>query len=92
LTAAAREGQLTPSDIFSATFTISNLGPYGIKRFRALVVPPQAAILAVGAVVSGSVCLSLSCDHRVLDGAPAASFLADLGTHLEQPELKEELR
>ncbi len=48
LTAAAQAGTLTPEDVFSTTFTISNLGPYGVRRFRALVVPPQAAILALG--------------------------------------------
>jgi len=84
LTAAATAGALTPEDVLSATFTISNLGPYGVRRFRALVVPPQAAILAVGAPnADGAVALSLSCDHRVIDGAPAAIFLGELVAALE---------
>jgi pyruvate dehydrogenase E2 component (dihydrolipoamide acetyltransferase) len=87
LTAAAQAGTLMPEDVFSATFTLSNLGPYGIRRFRALVVPPQAAILALGAITAeGTVSLSLSCDHRVLDGAPAAEFLATVVDLLERPD------
>ena len=86
LTLAAQEGRLTPDELLSATFTISNLGTFGVSRFRALVVPPQAAILAVGAVrPDGTVALALSCDHRVLDGAPAALFLRDLATSLTEP-------
>ncbi len=85
LTAAAQAGTLTPEDVFSTTFTISNLGPYGVRRFRALVVPPQAAILALGAITpDGQVSLSLSCDHRVLDGAHGAEFLRDLVGLLER--------
>jgi pyruvate dehydrogenase E2 component (dihydrolipoamide acetyltransferase) len=84
LTAAATAGALTPADVLSATFTISNLGSYGVRRFRALVVPPQAAILAVGAATADdAVALSLSCDHRVIDGAPAAIFLGDVVSALE---------
>lgn len=87
LTAAAQHGKLTPSELLSATFTISNLGPFGIRRFRALVVPPQAAILAVGAITTDmQMSLSLSCDHRVLDGAPAAQFLSDVRARLEVPD------
>jgi pyruvate dehydrogenase E2 component (dihydrolipoamide acetyltransferase) len=87
LTDAANAGTLTPADLLSATFTISNLGPLGVRRFRALVVPPQAAILAVGKITDDqSISLSLSCDHRVLDGAPAALFLGDLVTRLENPK------
>ncbi len=85
LTGKALEGTLRPDDVFSTTFTISNLGPHGVHRFRALVLPPQAAILAVGAVVDGRLELALSCDHRVVDGAPAAGFLADLAARLEDP-------
>jgi pyruvate dehydrogenase E2 component (dihydrolipoamide acetyltransferase) len=85
LTAAAQAGTLTPEDVFSTTFTVSNLGPYGVRRFRALVVPPQAAILALGAITpDGQVSLSLSCDHRVLDGAHGAEFLRDLVGLLER--------
>jgi pyruvate dehydrogenase E2 component (dihydrolipoamide acetyltransferase) len=91
----ARQGALRPDDIFSGTFTISNLGTLGIRRFRALVQPGQAAILAVGsialrpAVVDGGLAvrplldLTLSCDHRVVDGAPAARFLVDLVARME---------
>jgi pyruvate dehydrogenase E2 component (dihydrolipoamide acetyltransferase) len=85
LTTAALEGTLRPDDVFSTTFTISNLGPHGVHRFRALVLPPQAAILAVGAVVDGRLELALSCDHRVVDGAPAAVFLAEVAARLEDP-------
>ena len=84
LTAAARGGRLSAGDLTGATFTISNLGPLGIERFRALVVPPQAAILAVGAVQGGRIALSLSCDHRVVDGAPAARFLRRVVELLER--------
>jgi len=88
----ARAGRLQPSDIAGGTFTISNLGMYGVDAFTAIVVPPQAAILAVGAVadrivalngapaVRPTVTLTLSCDHRIVDGARAAAFLADLVT------------
>lgn len=86
LTAAASAGVLTPQELLSATFTISNLGTFGVSRFRALVVPPQAGILAVGGLrPDGSVTLALSCDHRVLDGAPAAQFLGELAHSLVEP-------
>jgi pyruvate dehydrogenase E2 component (dihydrolipoamide acetyltransferase) len=93
----ARHGALKPDDIFSGTFTISNLGTLGIRRFRALVQPGQAAILAVGSITSqptvieGEVVVRplmsivLSCDHRVVDGAPAARFLVDLVARLQDP-------
>ena len=88
LTAAAQAGTLGAEDVLSATFTISNLGPLGMRRFRALVVPPQAAILAVGARTGeGLVSLSLSCDHRVVDGAPAAVFLMSVKDLLERSGL-----
>src|SRR5581483_3590314 len=75
LVAAARAGRLSGAELSAATFTISNLGPFGIDRFQSLVVPPQAAILAVGAIrADATVSLCLSCDHRVLDGAPVARF------------------
>jgi pyruvate dehydrogenase E2 component (dihydrolipoamide acetyltransferase) len=92
LTQAAEAGVLTPADLLSATFTISNLGPLGVRRFRALVVPPQAAILAVGRLCDdGRMSLSLSCDHRVLDGAPAARFLADVVARMESTDWVREL-
>lgn len=91
---AARNGELSAHDVSGVTFTISNLGTFGVTRFTALVNPPQAAILAVGAPShpsgaphgSEQICLSLSCDHRVVDGAPAASFLASLAEALEGPD------
>ncbi len=92
LTESAKCGTLTADDLLGATFTVSNLGPLGVERFRALVVPPQAAILAVGAVRDERIALSLSCDHRVLDGAPAARFLAGVVARLEQPDWLEALR
>jgi pyruvate dehydrogenase E2 component (dihydrolipoamide acetyltransferase) len=86
----ARMGRLHPADISGATFTISNLGMYGVDSFHAIITPPQAAILAVGriadrlVVVNGKpevrpmMTLTLSCDHRVVDGAQAALFLNEL--------------
>ena len=83
---AAQHNALTAADVFSTTFTISNLGPFGVRRFRALVVPPQAAILALGAITpERTLSLALSCDHRVLDGAVAAEFLGYLVGLLESP-------
>ncbi|HET9408552.1 MAG TPA: dihydrolipoamide acetyltransferase family protein [Candidatus Sulfotelmatobacter sp.] len=93
----ARTGRLHPSDISGATFTISNLGMYRVDTFSAIITPPQAAILAVGAIVDRVVAidgkpavrpmvnLTLSCDHRVADGARAAQFLGDLADALRDP-------
>ncbi|GAA2886077.1 dihydrolipoamide acetyltransferase family protein [Streptomyces mexicanus] len=93
----ARSGRLTLDELTGGTFTISNLGPYGIDHFTAVINPPQAAILAVGAahpqpvvrdgeLAPGTVmALTLSIDHRVLDGATGAAFLAGLKELLEQP-------
>ena len=90
LTERARTNKLSPADITGATFTISNLGMYHVDSFTAIIVPPQAGILAVGAMkdrlvpVMGGVgvkpmmTLTLSCDHRVLDGARGAMFMQDL--------------
>jgi pyruvate dehydrogenase E2 component (dihydrolipoamide acetyltransferase) len=95
LTERARTNKLSPADITGATFTISNLGMYHVDSFTAIIVPPQAGILAVGAmkdklvpVVGGVVTkpmmnITLSCDHRVLDGARGAMFLHDLVEALE---------
>jgi pyruvate dehydrogenase E2 component (dihydrolipoamide acetyltransferase) len=95
----AREGKLRQDDLEGGTFTISNLGMYGVERFTAVLNPPQAAILAVGAaeeraaVVDGTIVvqprldLVLTCDHRSLTGATAAEFLATLKTLLEEPAL-----
>jgi pyruvate dehydrogenase E2 component (dihydrolipoamide acetyltransferase) len=83
LTEAARAGSLKPEEILSGTFTISNLGPLGVRRFNALVVPPQAGILALGSIVGDEMTLTLSVDHRVVDGAPAARFLGQICSQLE---------
>src|SRR5215210_3811890 len=92
-----RAGAITPPELSSGTFTVSNLGMFGIKRFTAVINPPQAAILAVGAleprpvvrdgevVVRSMMELTLACDHRILYGADAAEFLAKIREYLEQP-------
>lgn len=93
----ARSGRLKPADISDATFTISNLGMYHVDSFTAIIVPPQAAILAVGAIadrvvaVEGKpdvrpvISMTLSCDHRVVDGARAAEFMETLVTIMQSP-------
>lgn len=86
LTTGALRGGLRPDDVLNGTFTVSNLGPLGIPRFNAMVLPPQAAVLAVGAARAGILTLTLTVDHRVVDGAPAARFLADLGGRLADPQ------
>jgi pyruvate dehydrogenase E2 component (dihydrolipoamide acetyltransferase) len=90
LSERARAGRLQPTDINGATFTVSNLGMFDVDAFTAIIVPPQAGILAVGAitdrvaavdgkaVVRPMLTLTLSSDHRVVDGATAAAFLKDL--------------
>jgi pyruvate dehydrogenase E2 component (dihydrolipoamide acetyltransferase) len=95
----ARAGKLQQSDLDGGTFTISNLGMYGIERFIAVLNPPQAAILAVGSIedrvvpVDGQPAvrprleLTLTCDHRAVDGATGAEFLRDLKAFLEEPGL-----
>ena len=95
----AREGKLQQADLDGGTFTISNLGMYGIERFIAVLNPPQAAILAVGSIedkvvpVDGQPAvrprmeLTLTCDHRAVDGATGAEFLRDVRTFLEEPGL-----
>jgi len=97
LTARARERKLTLDELAGGTFTISNLGMYGIRQFTAVINPPQAAILAVGEavrqpVVDGdkvtiatTMTLTLSIDHRAVDGATAARFLTRLRELIEQP-------
>jgi pyruvate dehydrogenase E2 component (dihydrolipoamide acetyltransferase) len=93
----ARSGRLKPADVTGGTFTITNLGMYGIDTFNAIIAPPQAAILAVGRIADRVVAvngqpavrpmmtLSLSCDHRVVDGAQAAVFLSDLAEAVRVP-------
>jgi pyruvate dehydrogenase E2 component (dihydrolipoamide acetyltransferase) len=97
LAARARAGRLARDEISGGTFTVSNLGMYGLDRFDAIINPPQVAILAVGAVraapvvingslAAGQVCtLTLSADHRVIDGAVGAAFLAGLAERLGAP-------
>jgi pyruvate dehydrogenase E2 component (dihydrolipoamide acetyltransferase) len=92
----ARAGRLRPSDITGGTFTISNLGMFNVDSFSAIITPPQAAILAVGRIADRVVAvngqpavrpvmtLTLSSDHRVIDGAGAAKFMNDLVMALEQ--------
>jgi pyruvate dehydrogenase E2 component (dihydrolipoamide acetyltransferase) len=99
LTERARANKLQPADITGATFTISNLGMYNVDSFTAIIVPPQAGILAVGAMkdrlvpVMGGIAtkpimtITLSCDHRVLDGARGAAFMHDLVEALQNPVL-----
>ncbi len=97
LAAGARDGSLTAAELSGGTFSVSNLGMFGVQAFTAVLNPPQAAILAVGAleqravVVDGKLAvghrmaMTLTCDHRILYGAHAASFLADIRAALEQP-------
>jgi len=92
-----RDGQITPPELSGATFTVSNLGMFGIDSFAAVINPPQAAILAVGAIAERPVVrdgahgvahlmrVNLACDHRILYGAPAAEFLARIKALLEEP-------
>jgi pyruvate dehydrogenase E2 component (dihydrolipoamide acetyltransferase) len=94
----ARAGKLRPADIADATFTLSNLGMYQVDQFSAIITPPQAAILAVGGIVERVIALqgqpavrpmmtlTVSCDHRVADGARAALFLSDLADALREPK------
>ena len=98
LTARAREGRLQPAEYAGGTFTISNLGMYGVSRLFAILNPPQSCILGVGAVESRPVvrdgevragrtmALTLSADHRALDGATGATFLRELRAIIEHPD------
>lgn len=98
LTEHARDGHLRLADLTGGTFTISNLGMFHVDSFSAIITPPQAAILAVGAIkdrvvpIEGGVGvrpmlrLTISVDHRVADGAKAAAFLHDLAGAIEEPE------
>jgi len=98
LTERARGGKLKPTDVAGGTFSITNLGMYNIDAFNAIIAPPQAAILAVGRiadrvvaengqpVVRPMMTLTLSSDHRVVDGAQAAVFLNDLAEAIMKPD------
>jgi pyruvate dehydrogenase E2 component (dihydrolipoamide acetyltransferase) len=95
----AKDKKLKPDEFDGGTITVSNLGAWGIESFDAIVNPPQAAILSVGAAIEKPVVkngqivpglrmnLGLSCDHRVIDGAVGASFLAEIKKLIEQPAL-----
>jgi pyruvate dehydrogenase E2 component (dihydrolipoamide acetyltransferase) len=99
LAGKVREGTVTPPELSGGTFTVSNLGMYGIDNFSAVINPPQAALLAVGAVAakpavdetSGAIVprqlmgVTLACDHRILYGADGAQFLARVRDLLQQP-------
>jgi pyruvate dehydrogenase E2 component (dihydrolipoamide acetyltransferase) len=99
LVARARDGKLQLADLEDGTFTISNLGMYAIEQFIAVLNPPQVAILAVGSiedrpraeggalVVSPTMTMTLTCDHRAIDGSEGAEFLRDLKTFVEAPAL-----
>jgi len=99
LTERARSGKLRPADIAGGTFTISNLGMFGVDAFSAIITPPQAAILAVGRIADRVVpiegrpairpmmTLTLSSDHRVVDGARAAEFIRDVTEAIGNPEV-----
>ncbi|MBI1309606.1 MAG: pyruvate dehydrogenase complex dihydrolipoamide acetyltransferase [Proteobacteria bacterium] len=87
LAADARAGKLKPAQYEGGSFSISNLGMYGIEEFSAIINPPQAAILAVGATGrDGMMKLTLSVDHRVIDGALGAELLGAIVGYLEQPK------
>jgi pyruvate dehydrogenase E2 component (dihydrolipoamide acetyltransferase) len=97
LAGKVRDGSITPPELSGGTFTVSNLGMYGVSNFSAVINVPQAAILAVGAIAErpvvrdGSIAtahmlgVTLACDHRILYGAPAAEFLARVRGLLEEP-------
>ncbi len=97
LAARARERRLTPEEYTGSTFSVSNLGMFGIDQFTAVINPPEAGILAIGSItpkpvaVDGAVLVrprmrvTMSCDHRVIDGATGAQFLATVRQLLENP-------
>jgi len=100
LSERARRGRLRPDDVTDGSFTITNLGMFGVDRFSAILNPPQSGILAIGRVrkrvvpdeedrpvVRPVMVMSLSVDHRVVDGAVAARFLGDLRAGLEEPSV-----
>ncbi|MGH7329900.1 MAG: 2-oxo acid dehydrogenase subunit E2, partial [Polyangiaceae bacterium] len=97
LAARARSKKLKPEEMKDGTFSISNLGMFGIDQFSAVINPPEGAILAVGQVreepvvkdgriaAGKKLAMTLSCDHRVIDGAIGAAFLAELRALIEHP-------
>ena len=98
LGARARAGKLQPDDYVGGTFTVSNLGMFGVTSFGSIINPPQAAILSVGAgerrvvprddgyTTETMMTVTLTCDHRIIDGAAGAKWLSDLRARIEQPE------
>ena len=100
LAARARSKKLKPEEYQGGTITVSNLGGYGVEHFFAIINPPQAVIVSVGAIVKKPVVneagqivagqgfiVGVSCDHRVVDGAVGAQFLGELKKLLESPAL-----
>jgi pyruvate dehydrogenase E2 component (dihydrolipoamide acetyltransferase) len=99
LVGRAREGKLQLQDLEDGTFTISNLGMYGVEQFVAVLTPPQVAILAVGAIadrvvvmdgeidIAPTMTLTLTCDHRAIDGSEGAEFLHTVKAFVETPAL-----
>ena len=99
ITERARSGRAAPADLTGATFTISNLGMWRVDAFTAIINPPQAAILAVGSIVDRVIAvdgqpvvrpvltMTLSSDHRVIDGARAAAFMDDLANAIGDPDI-----
>ena len=97
VSARAKQNQLAPEEMKGSTFTITNLGSYGVDTFTPVLNPPETGILGIGAAKDTPVFvgdelqrrsllpLSLTFDHRVLDGAPAAAFLATVRSYLEAP-------
>jgi pyruvate dehydrogenase E2 component (dihydrolipoamide acetyltransferase) len=98
LAAKVRDGSVVPAELSGSTFSVSNLGMYGLDSFTAVINPPQAAILAVGSlkpravvddtgavVARPTVNLTLACDHRILYGADGARFLARVRDLLQKP-------
>ena len=99
LVSRARDGRLQLADLEGGTFTVSNLGMYGIEQFIAVLNPPQVAILAVGSiedrahavdgelVVRPTLTMTLTCDHRAIDGSEGAEFLRTVKELVESPAL-----
>ena len=99
LVSRARDGKLQLADLEGGTFTISNLGMYGIEQFVAVLNPPQVAILAVGSIeerptaidgelaIVPTLTMTLTCDHRAIDGSEGAEFLRDVKAFVESPAL-----
>jgi pyruvate dehydrogenase E2 component (dihydrolipoamide acetyltransferase) len=99
LVSRARAGKLQLADLEAGTFTISNLGMYGIEQFVAVLNPPQVAILAVGSIderplvvdgeleIAPTITMTLTCDHRAIDGSEGAEFLSTVKALVESPAL-----